>query len=334
MAHLQKFSKSDTQTMLRHYDRLISGDKNTDIDTSRTKFNYDLSPFVPEELRKSCADKQVRHHISKLQRDHYTERFSEVYSYNRKDTVASCSWIITLPKEITDKTEIKRFFQESYNFLEHRYGVENVIAASVHFDEGKTVKSTDSEGNVQTVFHIGQPHMHFLFIPVTKVDPITVKYKTRTGKFLPDEIIKDPESGRYFLRRTPIVDDNGKYIEKKGVPKALLNATEKVSAYDVINRFELDHFHPDLQNYLSSKGFSCNMHSGITRDLGGNISVSDLKSLTNTSNINLSQLISENKSLKLKVKELEKELEISKTHENAWGKSSSWGKEVDHTWDL
>jgi len=52
---------------------------------------------------------------------------------------------------------------------------------------------------------------------------------------------------------------------------------ERICCAEVINREELRNFHPALQAYLHDAGFECNVHSGITREIGGNISVEDLK---------------------------------------------------------
>jgi hypothetical protein len=55
-------------------------------------------------------------------------------------------WIITLPKDTLPKDR-EAFFQITYQFLEERYGKENVVQSIVHMDEA-------------------QPHLHFNFIPV------------------------------------------------------------------------------------------------------------------------------------------------------------------------
>ena len=68
---------------------------------------------------------------------------------NRKNVNVMISWVVTLPKEMNDKSddEKRKFFERTYEFLKERYGVENVISAYVHMDET-------------------QPHMHFAFTPV------------------------------------------------------------------------------------------------------------------------------------------------------------------------
>ena len=56
-------------------------------------------------------------------------------------------WVVTAPQELPVERQ-EDFFVTVYDFLENRYGKENVVQAAVHDDEG------------------GQPHLHFYFIPV------------------------------------------------------------------------------------------------------------------------------------------------------------------------
>ena len=55
------------------------------------------------------------------------------------------------------------------------------------------------------------------------------------------------------------------------------NGDLHICAKKVINRADLRNFHHDLQKFLSEKGISATVHSGITQKQGGNISVSNLK---------------------------------------------------------
>ena len=52
---------------------------------------------------------------------------------------------------------------------------------------------------------------------------------------------------------------------------------EKICANDVLNPKELRCFHPALQKYLNAAGIRCKVVTGITQEIGGNISVRDLK---------------------------------------------------------
>ena len=133
MANYAKYTRGAMGHMLKHYERAKDADGqylkfgNQDIDTKRTEQNYNLAP---------------QHN----QLDFIHERLSEVYCMNRKDVNVMCSWVVTAPEDLKPEQE-KEFFQESYRFLEAKYGRENVVSSYVHKDEVT-------------------PHMHFCFMPV------------------------------------------------------------------------------------------------------------------------------------------------------------------------
>ncbi len=129
MAHVQKHPKAVVGHMLSHYKRDAKNMSNEKIDKSKTKLNYNLA--VHQEL----------HQLTFLQ-----QRLSEVHCQNRKDVNVMVSWVVTAPKDLPLEDH-KQFFKSSYDFLENRYGKENVISAYVHCDES-------------------QPHLHFAFVPV------------------------------------------------------------------------------------------------------------------------------------------------------------------------
>lgn len=133
MANYAKYTKDAMGHMFKHFER-AKDDKgnyikfgNQDINISKTHLNYNLAP---------------EHN----QLDFVHKRLEEVYCLKRKDVNIMCSWVITAPQDLKSEQE-KLFFQETYSFLETKYGQENVISAYVHKDE-KT------------------PHMHFCFMPV------------------------------------------------------------------------------------------------------------------------------------------------------------------------
>jgi len=87
------------------------------------------------------------------------QRTTEARTLNRADVNVMVSWVVTLPKYQSMRTDIavtpdkerveRLFFERAYRFLADRYGEQNVVSAYVHKDE-KT------------------PHMHFAFVPVTE----------------------------------------------------------------------------------------------------------------------------------------------------------------------
>lgn len=54
---------------------------------------------------------------------------------------------------------------------------------------------------------------------------------------------------------------------------------EKICCKDVLNKRELRNFHPDLQKYLMSHGCPGTVQTGITKEIGGNRTVEQLKEM-------------------------------------------------------
>ena len=129
MASVEKYTDSAVFNILRHSERTIANNSNADIEPTRTIYNYKLSP-----------DRTISDY------DYYKQRKAELYVYGRADVKTLAGWVVTLPKGATPE-QSEAFFRTTYDFLQQRYGEENVISAIVHHDEA------------------GQPHMHFNFIP-------------------------------------------------------------------------------------------------------------------------------------------------------------------------
>lgn len=189
MASSEKFTDGAVCNQIRHCNREIENDRNKDIDPNRTHLNYSLTP---------------KRDMTEF--EYYKHRKSELYCYNRADVKTMVGWIVTAPKELKTKEEEKAFFESTYKFLENRYGKENVISATVHYDEGKMEKvknrwgeyEKNENGEIKTELVLGRPHLHFNFIPVSK-------------------------------------DNNPKHIQE-----------EKICCNDVMTKIELQHFHTDL----------------------------------------------------------------------------------------
>lgn len=131
MAHMMKYTKAACGHMFAHYDRRAEHIGNENVDRTRTHLNYNLA--IQQELD---------------QGDFVRQRCSEVRCQNRKDVNVMVSWVITAPKDLPQQFE-RDFFKATYDFLEKRYGRDNVVSAYVHMDEIT-------------------PHIHFAFVPVTK----------------------------------------------------------------------------------------------------------------------------------------------------------------------
>ena len=200
MANAAKYNGGQTGGLTRHYERHKKEDgeyqlfKNQDIDTSRSHLNYNLAP--ERDGGQLAFIKQ---------------RCSEVKCQNRADVNVMVSWVVTAPKGLSEE-ECERFFQESYKFLNDRYGQgtdKNVISAYVHRDEN-------------------QPHMHYAFVPV----------------------VTDKKKGH-----------------------------EKVSAKEAVARYDLQTFHPDLDEHMTAVfGRDIGVMNEATKD--GNKTIEELKQET------------------------------------------------------
>ena len=137
VAHVAKFGRAAVGHLAKHFGREKDGEGNyvkfgnQSIDPERTPENYNLAPD--------------RDGIS--QADFIRQRCSEVRCLKRKDVNVMCSWIVTVPSGIVGTSYERKFFDETYKFLEGKYGRENVVSAYVHKDEVT-------------------PHMHFAFVPI------------------------------------------------------------------------------------------------------------------------------------------------------------------------
>lgn len=182
MASVQKFAETAIVNLLRHNDRTIQAPSNPDIDFSRSNHNYSL---IPERSMSSY--------------DYYKQRKSELYCYNRHDVKVLAGWVVTAPKELA-VVDREKFFQESHIFLSDRYGLENVVQSIVHQDEG------------------GQPHLHFVFIPVTK--DTNPKHK-QTEKICANDVINRRELRNFH-------PDLQRHLNAKGINAVIISGITKL----------------------------------------------------------------------------------------------------------
>ena len=252
MASTKKFTHAAMSDQNAHIDREHEHPRNADIDPDRTHLNYSFS--------------MDHNGLSPFQ--YYKNRIGEVYMYGRgsqreKDAITGCGWIVTLPSELYGNAEKeKAFFQGVFQFISDRYGRENIINNSIHYDEG------------------GLPHIHVIFSPVTKLDHDMVQYKTKRTK----QAVK-MESGRWEYKYIHVnkngrpVDENNPetWVKLNNYSKMSDYYDEKVDCNSVLNPIELKHFHSDLQQYLTDRGIEGKVVTGKT---GTNFSVKELKDFT------------------------------------------------------
>lgn len=137
MAHLQKYKSEATHAILDHCARSRSGTLERDnIDQSRTPLNLTLGASDPEAGKAAILDR-----IKAVKESHTKITKKKV----RADAVEFGDWIITAPQSLPANRH-QEFFKETFEFLQSRYGAENVPCGFVHLDES-------------------QPHMHCPIVP-------------------------------------------------------------------------------------------------------------------------------------------------------------------------
>lgn len=160
----EKFTRNQSGNILVHCNRSDPNRtyKNQEIDHSKTYLNYNLAP----------------EHKGMTDYEFMKKRCEEFKVLKRKDVNWLVSWVITMPADYTGNKAL--FFREAYNFMENRYGKDNVVSAYVHLDETS-------------------PHMHFCFVPVI-FDKKKQEYKVNAKKCINKVELKQihPEMQEYL----------------------------------------------------------------------------------------------------------------------------------------
>lgn len=132
MAHLKKNTRGSVKGLSIHFERKTDNHSNEEIDVSRSYLNQDLMQDNSDMISR------------------FDERLENVYCMKREDVKALGTWVVTLPDELKNEKQNNqnKFFEETKEFLDKRYGKENVVCAVVHYDETT-------------------PHLHYAFIPIT-----------------------------------------------------------------------------------------------------------------------------------------------------------------------
>lgn len=367
MASVTKFTDGAVGNELKHNHQLLASRFH---DPTKTHLNYSLNPNVTvprDEYFEHRAD------VQKREMEYYHSRKGELYCYNRKDVKTAAGLVLTLPKTDSHGNPLSQetqdlFFKTMTEALSDRYGRRNVISAVVHYDEGVYVNRRDADGNIirgpdgKAVrdLKIGQPHLHFDWIPAIKIDHAAL-------------------------------------AKKKNHVKAMDGFQEKISAKEVLTKSDLKTLHKYLQDKLDTAGIDARVlikAEGEGKSI--NFTVSQLQKITKATGLTLDQLKdiqkemskakeveaknakyeelitkaaemvksvqanarelkeqvadleqensvlrksaeraksleAENKALKEKIQTLEQHQE--KTFETGWGDTSGWGESKTKTWE-
>ena len=194
MAHRAKYKTADALKILGH-DCREEGKESKQQFPELTHLNYDMM----EEYRNGkSAQERLQERLNL-----YSEIFKEKWGRKlRSDVVAMCSWIVTAPKDLPEE-EHDRFFELTFDFMMEKYGLENMIAATVHKDEA------------------GEHHCHFCYMPVVP----DVKFKDHWN---PDFRYKLCQKNSEMGTLDKTQEELQKYLkEKMGHDVAILNGETK-----------------------------------------------------------------------------------------------------------
>ncbi|WP_438531657.1 MobV family relaxase, partial [Cetobacterium sp.] len=139
----EKRKSVNVKGMELHNERKTENHSNTDIDLEKKYLNYDL---VKCENYKKKIDEEIN------------KRYKGQKAI-RKDAVLCTEVLFTSDKDFFDKIgeeKEKIYFEKSLEFLERKFGKENIISAKVHKDEST-------------------PHLHAVIVPLHSDGSLSMK---------------------------------------------------------------------------------------------------------------------------------------------------------------
>lgn len=97
LAEVEKFNDSGVMMLLKHSDRLLKNDSNKDIIQEKSDLNYSIGlqrqEHNPKQLYKKMKDKSYLYGRG---------------SQRESSAITCCSWVITLPKSISDYSAVEK----------------------------------------------------------------------------------------------------------------------------------------------------------------------------------------------------------------------------------
>ena len=246
---LEKFKASDIGGL----DKELKERKGTGkYDNTRTPYNIELINYNGPTLASSTYDYLYSNNISYNPNKKSTkvlngliitsgQEFFEEYGMEFKDTGEFYKTGDNVGKPIRHviiddnhklPTEIKRFFDESLNFIREYVGKENIMYAAIHLDEST-------------------PHMHIYFTPVVNEVKRKVFELDENGHQLKHEIIN--KNGEKKLVPIQKKDENGKNIYET-VKGKFLNSDQFWKQKGGNASYTL--LQDDYNDFIKSKGFN------------------------------------------------------------------------------
>ncbi|WP_230980992.1 MobV family relaxase [Rossellomorea arthrocnemi] len=188
---MQKMKSPAIKGIQFHNQRERESETNPDIEEAKSHLNYDLHNEAPIDYLET---------INKKIEDGVDTGGKKI----RKDAVRLCEFLITSDKSyfdgLTEERE-KEFFEKAYEFIEDRYGKENIVYATVHKDE-KT------------------PHLHVGFVPITEDQRLSAKEFFGQKK----QLVQLQDDFHKHLKDSGFELDRGTSSDKKHITQARFKA--------------------------------------------------------------------------------------------------------------
>lgn len=201
VCHVQKFKSPDVRGMQIHNQRESKNSKNKEIDIERSHLNIDLV-----NQGSINYNKKVKEIINKGYKG--TKAL-------RKDAVVMNSTLISSDREFFKDMPRERqleFFKESLSYLSEKYGEDNIVSATIHFDETT-------------------PHMHVCSVPLTSDGKLSAKtiFNRTMLKKLQTELPKHLQEKGFDINRGIEGSERG-HIE--------VNEFKKLTKYEEVKALE------------------------------------------------------------------------------------------------
>lgn len=203
-ARVKKYTASDVSKAERHNERKNETYENMNVIEERIPYNVHFKkPFAPtymEQLKQMEADGMVS--LRGLRKD--ATLFNEIVID-----------VNTMYFERNGGYEYaKQFYEETYHFIEEKFGADNIISAVMHADE-INVAATEELG--KEVYHY---HLHAMVLPVVEKEILWSKRcKDEKLRGTVKEVVNQISHSKKWKSDIPLTDEKGNpLLRKNGKP--------------------------------------------------------------------------------------------------------------------
>lgn len=196
--------------LLKHCDQKFRSDpdrqhSNEEIDPSKSYLNQNFTG-MDWKTSKEKWEKRLK------------ELDATVSQTQRKDRIELTSLEMPVPEGMTNE-QAREFFQDFYNICVKKFGEENIIGATSHFDEIAPYRDA-SDGEIK----VSRPHIHVQVVPVVNGKLNNKEFSSLPNIYDMNKQVEKLCSEKYHLRfntgetprkkRTEQLKKDSRYVEK------------------------------------------------------------------------------------------------------------------------